>query len=556
MTGPDRIAELSQRITTLTGQILSRDEVMTVVGRAFEHQVDLDDDGQLRALLGGLASSPVVRGPAVAAPQPGRPAVPPREPSPSGATAKTAAVLALLGGIANLAIGAVFFATGNYVSENDTMPGWYHAVYYVVAGGSVIVGGALLTGAVMMFRRKRFGPRIVAVGCALCLAVFFGDLAMTFAAADEGGVGMSGSPGRHLSGLVFPVLTLVLVLLPSTKRWVMREALLADGHLLPSQVPSDSPIPRTKTRGVVHIAGIVLVAASVVAGGVFVVNHFVRTQSTRTQSTTASSPDRRQIELPFADFDIVPLYGIAIDTGGNVYVSAEAGMFKLAPDTAAPIKLPFPKLRSTSYNEWHGPSDVAVDVAGNVYATYGQANRVLKLAVGASAPSELPLTDLGWPRGVAVDAAGNVYVADADGDNPRVLKLAVGADAPTKLPFVELEKPAGVAVDAGGNVYVTDVGAVHNGVFKLAAGSRTSTELPFNGWSRRSGIVVDTAGDIYVVDEHAKKVLKLAVGADAPTTLPFGDLNSPRAVAVDSTGDVYVIDGSGSNDRVVKLYAQ
>ena len=47
MTRPDRLAELTQRITALTGHTLGRDQVMTVVGRAFEHQVDLDDDGQL-----------------------------------------------------------------------------------------------------------------------------------------------------------------------------------------------------------------------------------------------------------------------------------------------------------------------------------------------------------------------------------------------------------------------------------------------------------------------------------------------------------------------------
>lgn len=76
MTGPDRIAALSQRITALTGQTLSRDEVMKVVGRAFEYQVDLDDDGQLRALLGGLASSAHGAGAAVANPQPGPPTGP------------------------------------------------------------------------------------------------------------------------------------------------------------------------------------------------------------------------------------------------------------------------------------------------------------------------------------------------------------------------------------------------------------------------------------------------------------------------------------------------
>ena len=104
MTVPDRIAELSQRITALTGQNLGRDQVMAVVGRAFEYQVDLDDDGQLRGLVAGLASpaavgAPTARepflapptGPTSAAPHAAlhRPDLSALQSAPSGATAKT-----------------------------------------------------------------------------------------------------------------------------------------------------------------------------------------------------------------------------------------------------------------------------------------------------------------------------------------------------------------------------------------------------------------------------------------------------------------------------------
>jgi DNA-binding beta-propeller fold protein YncE len=58
-----------------------------------------------------------------------------------------------------------------------------------------------------------------------------------------------------------------------------------------------------------------------------------------------------------------------------------------------------------------------------VYVTDFGANRVLKLAPGATGPTVLPFTDLNEPSAVAVDTAGNVYVLD--GGNFRVLKLAV-----------------------------------------------------------------------------------------------------------------------------------
>ena len=56
MTTPDRLTALSARVSALTGQQLRPDQLDTVVARAFQHSIDLEDDGQLRALVGGLAA--------------------------------------------------------------------------------------------------------------------------------------------------------------------------------------------------------------------------------------------------------------------------------------------------------------------------------------------------------------------------------------------------------------------------------------------------------------------------------------------------------------------
>lgn len=80
MTEPDRLSALSQRITALTGRTLPRDELVIVAGRAFEHQIDLDDDGQLRALVSGLTSGGQVGGPPVSYGQPVVPTYPVMQP--------------------------------------------------------------------------------------------------------------------------------------------------------------------------------------------------------------------------------------------------------------------------------------------------------------------------------------------------------------------------------------------------------------------------------------------------------------------------------------------
>lgn len=316
MTAPDRLAALSQRIMALTGQTLSRDQITTLIGRAFEHQVDLDDDRQLRALAAGLVSSttapPAVSGSQPALPQPDT-ASP--QPSYSGATAKTMAVLALLGGIANLVLAAVWaFALGDAVSEQNTLPSWYHGTFYVVAAGLVIVAGALLTGAAMTFNRKRFGPQIVAAGCVLRIAVFFGDLAATLAAAREGGLGLYGSPALYLSGLVFPVITLVLALLPSTKRWLTDTA---------STAPTSASTTAASGNGRMRWAVIAAVTVLVIAGASTVTYFGIRGASNHCGTAVAATDEVLRLEFDFAGLANQDLPALKERLSPEVYTQAE-----------------------------------------------------------------------------------------------------------------------------------------------------------------------------------------------------------------------------------------
>ncbi|WP_157895854.1 hypothetical protein [Mycobacteroides chelonae] len=332
MTAPDRLAALSARITALTGQTLSRDQITALIGRAFEHQVDLDDDGQLRALAAGLVSSaaapPAVSGslpgqaatPAnnlagISQPAPPQPDTASRQPSPSGVTAKTMAVLAVLGGIANLAVAALWaFALGDAVSEQNTLPSWYQSQSYVVGAGLVIVAGLLLAGAAMTFTRKRFGPRIVAAGCAVRIAVFFGDLAATLAATHEGGLGLRGSPALYLSGLVFPVITLVLALLPATKRWLTDNA---------STAPTSAPAAAASGNGRMRWAAIAAVAVLVIAGVGAATYFGIRGASNHCDTAVAAAEEVLRLEFDFEGLANQDLPALKERLSPEVYAQAE-----------------------------------------------------------------------------------------------------------------------------------------------------------------------------------------------------------------------------------------
>ena len=169
-----------------------------------------------------------------------------------------------------------------------------------------------------------------------------------------------------------------------------------------------------------------------------------------------------------------------------------------------------------------GPTDLAVDGAGDVYVLDELGRQVLKLAAGSTTYSVLPLDApspdnptfmTSYPAGVAVDSAGDVYVAESH--NNRVLKLAVGSTTPAVLPFTDLNEPKGVAVDSGGDVYIADPLPQQPGAEAGGAGPPPRACCRSAISSTLNGVAVDGAGDVYIADSGNNRVLKLAVGATA-----------------------------------------
>jgi streptogramin lyase len=241
--------------------------------------------------------------------------------------------------------------------------------------------------------------------------------------------------------------------------------------------------------------------------------------------------------------DALPLTGldgprsVAVDLVGNVYVADtnNSRLLKLAAGATNPTELP------SVGSAWC----IAVGADGSVYAAVH--DKVLKLSPGAAEPTTLPFTPQdGAPMftAVAVDGEGSVYAADSG----HVFKLPAGATAPTTLPFIGLDGPGGLAIDGGGNIYVSNYRT--NEVLKLAPGS-PAVRLPFTDLHGAKGIAVDEAGNVYLADWFGDRVLELAAGTIIQTELPFTGLSMPSAVAVDGSGSVYV--ASFGSNQILKV---
>ena len=279
---------------------------------------------------------------------------------------------------------------------------------------------------------------------------------------------------------------------------------------------------------------------------------------------------------------LVNPYGVAIDSGGNVYASDATQAVKIPAGGGAQVDLGITGLNGAAglaldafanvfvanagtnevllkignggsqfpmaFSNLSGPKGTAVDAYANVYAVDTGNNRVIKLPAGQGAEDTVGFTGLTGPKGVTVDGSNNIYAADTG--NNRILKLAYTGGAQTVIPFTGLSAPAGVAIDNGANVYVADAG--NSRVVVRYAASGVQATLPFTGLGAVQDVAVDTAGTVYVADTDHNRIVKLPSGG-TPSDLPFVGLSGPYSVAVDRTGNVYAADTG--NNRIVELPA-
>ena len=199
--------------------------------------------------------------------------------------------------------------------------------------------------------------------------------------------------------------------------------------------------------------------------------------------------------------------GIAVDGSGNLYVADSlnnsirkitftgtgtfVSTFAGLSGTSATPPPPVDGIGSTA--RFYGPTDVAVDSAGNVYVADSGNHAIRKITPASVVTTLAGLPGVSGvadgtgsaarffdPIGLTVDGSGNVYVADSGNDivrkiSPDGYTITIagtpghpghgdGASSAAQFYF-----PTGVVTDTNGNVYVADYG--NNTVRLVSAGS-------------------------------------------------------------------------------------
>lgn len=157
--------------------------------------------------------------------QPGYPGAQPpygpppvRPTGPSGTTAIMAAVLAGLGGLSNLTTSVIDLFGLMVAHHDDGLSGGVMVTLILIILLNSVGALSMLAGSATLVQRKIIGRWLVIVGCAATiLACLVGIVLYGFMPAPSSS---PGSLAASVGGLVFPTLTLVLALLPSTTRWI------------------------------------------------------------------------------------------------------------------------------------------------------------------------------------------------------------------------------------------------------------------------------------------------------------------------------------------------
>ena len=195
--------------------------------------------------------------------------------------------------------------------------------------------------------------------------------------------------------------------------------------------------------------------------------------------------------------------GIAVDSFSNLYI-ADTSNNAIKVWSASNRQLM--ALVSTRLNN---PQGLAVDRFGNILIA-DTGNKAVKRWSVLTQQTTSVVADLAGPTQVAVDIAGNVYISDPGANPPAVKKWSVATQQVTPLSFSGLTNQRGVAVDGLGNVYIAD--QTNRQLKKWTAATQQVASV--GEFAYPTAVAVDLAGNVYTNDlDKIVKVTSAFVGS-------------------------------------------
>jgi sugar lactone lactonase YvrE len=272
--------------------------------------------------------------------------------------------------------------------------------------------------------------------------------------------------------------------------------------------------------------------------------------------------------------------GVAIDSGGNVYVldgsrrgSSDSGSLRKIDTAGMVTTLADAAGRAIFFDE---PAAVATDGGGNVYVTdQGKLRKItpagVETNVSDAVGSHVASADgiriwESFFSGVATDSGGNVYGSDTRNHlirkiTPEGVVTTMAGSASTRGSAdgtgsaARFGSPEGMATDIDGNVYVADseTSSIRKitpaGVVTTLAGSRADGVRRAVSFDFPSGVATDRGGNVYVLDgpSYSHTIQKIT-----PTGLVTTLASLPEESRIaEGGGSVYAVDADHNTIRLI-----